>query len=67
MLMIKEQEFYVRLIGKKGKYISKPKYNIGTYWYGRGHKVCIDTGTFWDNIAILFNLDTYKEIFITKE
>ena len=66
-LMIKEQEFYVRRIGKKGKYISMPKYNIGTYWYGRGHKVCIDTGTFWDNIAILFNLDTYKEIFITKE
>lgn len=57
---------------KNAKYygygIEVPEYSShGAYWYGRGHKVCIDTGAVWNNESVLLNLDTWEEIIIRKD
>lgn len=56
-LMLDEQKHY----GKIARYSGH-----GAYWYGQGHKICIDTGAVWNNEAVLFNLDNYTEIILNK-
>lgn len=65
--MMEQQEFYIRRLGDRGKDIIMPKYGVGAYWYAGGHKICIDTGTYWYNTALLLNLDTFEEINIIKD
>ena len=64
MLMLNEQKFAKECCSKE---IEMPDYTDGAYWYAKGHKVCIDMGTPWENKALLLNLDTFAEIiFINK-
>lgn len=44
-----------------------PQYNGGVYWYGQGHKACIDMGTVFTGNAVLLDLDTFEEILIKGE
>ena len=47
--------------------IKYPNYKgHGTYWYGKNHKACIDTGAVWNKEAVLLNLDTWEDIIITE-
>lgn len=53
--ILEEQKYYRTLSNYSGH---------GAYWYGQGHKVCLDTGAVWYNEGVLLNLDTYEEIII---
>ena len=66
-LMIQEQQDVIETFNDANENIQIPIYNgHGTYWYAKGHKACIDTGTVWTNEAVLLNLDTWEEIILTK-
>ena len=40
---------------------------LGAYWYCNNHKVCLDTGAYWTDTAILFDLDDFTEYIIQGE
>lgn len=55
--------FAERHLDKKVDY---PDYNgHGAFWYGQGHKICIDTGATWSGESVLLNLDTWEETVFT--
>ena len=67
-LMIERQEEYANWYEGTDKEVKMPMYNgHGAYFYGQGHKICIDTGAVWNNEAVLLNLDTWEEIIIKNE
>lgn len=37
---------------------------LGAYWYNENHKVCLDTGAYWSNTAVLLDLDDFTEFVI---
>ncbi len=63
-LMLREQKFTRKRCSKE---IEIPDYIDGAYWYAKGHKVCIDMGTPWENKALLLNLDTFAEVIFINE
>ena len=63
-LMLREQKFTKKCCSKE---IEIPDYTDGAYWYAKGHKVCIDMGTPWENKALLLNLDTFAEVIFINE
>ena len=74
-LMIEEQahniEWYSHLYKKESNLydtkLIEPKFwkGTGAYWYGKNHKVNIDTGATWNGHSVLLNLDTWEETIIT--
>lgn len=42
--------------------LEEPKVNPQAYWYAKGHKCCIDQGSFISGKVLLLNLDTFEEI-----
>jgi hypothetical protein len=37
---------------------------LGAYWYNQNHKVCLDTGAYWTDTAVLLDLDDFTEYII---
>lgn len=37
---------------------------LSAYWYNQNHKVCIDTGAYWTDTAVLLDLDDFTEYII---
>lgn len=61
-LMIEKQKEYAEWYEGTEKEVKMPMYNgHGAYFYGKGHKICIDTGAVWNNTSVLLNLDTWEE------
>ena len=40
---------------------------LGAYWYNENHKVCLDTGAYWTDTAVLLDLDDFTEYIIQGE
>lgn len=46
------------------KMVGKPfdlEWEVGAFWYCDERKVCLDNGSVWTNVTVLFNLDTFDE------
>jgi hypothetical protein len=39
----------------------------GAYWYCDNHKICLDTGAVWSDVAVLLDLDDFTEYIIKGE
>lgn len=72
-LMIEEQQHNAEWLTEKhmhegilGDHFVEPQPWDGksAYWYGKNHKVNIDTGAVWNNRSVLLNLDTWEETHI---
>jgi serine/threonine protein phosphatase 1 len=40
---------------------------LGAYWYCDNHKICLDTGAYWTDTAVLLDLDDFTEYIIQGE
>ena len=40
---------------------------LGAYWYCNNHKICLDTGAYWSDTAVLLDLDDFTEYIVQGE